>query len=63
MPFSYQEAREGDTTTRRDTEDKRTEGFVVYHTETRAEYGVYATEEEAEMACKELNDEESATGV
>lgn len=55
MPYSYLNASEGDYTTRIDTEDNHSEGFVVYNTETSKEYGVYATEEEAQQACNELN--------
>lgn len=58
MPYSYRNAHDDRQTSRRDTEQGRSQGFLVYNTETSKEYGVYATENEAEQACKELNNEE-----
>lgn len=57
MSFRYLNASEGDYTDRVDTEVNHSEGFVVYNTETRAEHGVFATAEEAQAACDELNGE------
>lgn len=59
MPYSYRMAHENGDTSRRDTKEQRAEGYLVYNTETSKEYGVYATEDEAKMTCKELNDQES----
>lgn len=59
MPFSYLNASE-DEMIRSDTESNHSDGFVVYDTETKKEYGVYPTEVEAQQICNQLNREESS---
>lgn len=54
MPYSYLYASE-DGVIRSGTAGNHSDGYVVYDTETREAYGVYATEVEAQLMCERLN--------
>lgn len=58
MPFDY-EYREA-AATKPDGDTQRTDGYVVFNTDTQEEFAVYGSKEDAERACTDLNLKEGA---